>query len=87
MDSKISFKIRLEGHVDRYWLDWFCHGDGNRPSEMIHCAHGETIIRGEVPDQSAFYGMLTRISDLGLTVKSVVALRNGEHDEELSKSR
>ncbi len=84
MDGKITFKIRLEGHLNQHWLEWFCNGGHDSPSQLVHAPGGETIIRGEVPDQSAFYGILTRISDLGLTVRSIVAVAKSQDGVSLS---
>ena len=33
---------------------------------------GETMIAGEVADQAALHGLLTRVRDLGLTLVSVL---------------
>jgi len=37
----------------------------------IYAAHGETEITGPIVDQSHLHGLLGRIADLGLTLRSV----------------
>ena len=58
----ILCQIRVKGHLSSQWADWF---DGlaieNQPN-------GEALLSGLLPDQSALYGVLNRIRDLGLTL-------------------
>ena len=59
------YEIKIKGHLDRYWSDWFSgltltHLDGN-----------ETLLAGQLPDQTALHGLLERIRDLNLTLISV----------------
>lgn len=61
----MRYEIRVEGIVDQSWSAWF--------DEMqITSEPGDgTTIAGEVTDQTALYGLLARIRDLGLAVISV----------------
>lgn len=63
-DSKI-YAIRVEGHLQGDWRDWF--------GEMtLHCLpNGELLLCGPVADQAALFGLLARIRDLGLTLIAV----------------
>lgn len=62
------YQIRLEGHLDRQWTDWF---DGLTITlEEI----GDTLLTGPVVDQSALYGLLKKARDLGMSLVSVVRL-------------
>jgi hypothetical protein len=69
MDKPCIFEIRVEGHLTERWSDWF---DGlairNEPG-------GETLLTGEIPDQSALFGMLNKIHALHLILISVVRVR------------
>lgn len=61
-------EIRVEGHIDETWAEWFggfsiCHKEDN-----------QTILAGEVPDQTALYGVITKLRDLGLKLISVVPI-------------
>jgi hypothetical protein len=53
---------------------------------MTHGASGETIIRGDLEDQAALQGVLTKIWNLGLTLNSVVAVRRQSEVPEGSAS-
>jgi hypothetical protein len=50
----------------------------------VHSASGRTEIIGPIIDRSHLQGILDRIADLGLTLKSVNALDNGQLDREPS---
>jgi hypothetical protein len=53
-------EVRIKGNLKQDWSDWF--------SELIisNEAHGETLLTGELPDQSALLGLLNRIHGLNL---------------------
>ena len=65
MDS--LFEIRLQGHLDDRWEEWF---DGMRITLQ---PDGTTVLSGPLPDQAALQGLLRRIADLGLTLLAVNA--------------
>ena len=58
-------QIRLPGHLDARWSDWF---DG---LTLSHGADGTTLLSGPVVDQSALHGVLVKIRDLGVPLVSV----------------
>ena len=58
-------EIRVQGRIDEHWSDWF------EDFEIAHTEQGETILTGDVADQSALYGLLARLRDLGLPLISV----------------
>ena len=58
-------EIRVKGHIDGDWSDWL----GNLA--IVHTGQGDTLIRGEVRDQAAAYGLLHQLSRLGLRLVSV----------------
>lgn len=64
-DRPYFYEFRLEGPLDSKWSDWF---DGL----SLRVEGGETVLTGWVPDQSALYGLLERIRDLGMPLLSVV---------------
>lgn len=59
------YEIRIEGHLDDRWQDWF-DGMSIKLEE-----DGTTLLSGPVPDQPALYGILRRVRDLGLPLVSV----------------
>jgi hypothetical protein len=65
MDQPSIYRIRVKGHVDAAWSDWF------EGFAFTHEPNGETILTGPIVDQSALQGALLQISSLGLTLVSV----------------
>jgi hypothetical protein len=60
-----TYQIRVEGRLDaETWAQWF---EGMR----VEVKAGNTIITGPLPDQSALYGVLTRLRDMALPLVSV----------------
>jgi hypothetical protein len=73
--EQLSFyQIRIKGHLDRQWTDWFgglvitLDGEGN------------TLLTGPVVDQSALYGLVKKIRDLGMPLISVNPVESGQMD-------
>jgi hypothetical protein len=66
------YQIRIQGKLDASWSDWFDGmtfaleaGDDDSPV---------TTLTGAVVDQAALHGMLSKISDLNLTLISVTQI-------------
>ena len=59
------YEIRIKGHLDPSWSDWF---DG---LTINHQDNGETLLAGLLADQSALHGLLNRVGDLGVLLISV----------------
>ena len=60
------YEIRVKGHLDAGWSDWF------GGLTLTYPKGDETLLAGELPDQAALYGLLERIRDLNLTLLSVI---------------
>lgn len=61
----LDVEIRVKDHLDPQWSEWL---------ECLNIAHTEenqTVLTGTVPDESALYGVLTKIRNLGLALVSV----------------
>lgn len=67
-------EIRVKGRLDQDWSEWF------EGFSITHSEQDETTLSGTVADQSAVYGLLARLRDLGLPLISV---RHAEEGEEL----
>ncbi len=63
-----QYEIRLKGHLDARWADWF---DG---LSLVHETDGTTVIQGPVIDQSALHGLLRKVRDLDLPLISVTRI-------------
>jgi hypothetical protein len=68
------YEIRLTGHLDAHWTDWF---DG---LAVTQGDDGSTVISGQVVDQAALHGLLQRIRDLGMPLVSVRQVEDGQPD-------
>ena len=58
-------EIRVKGHLNQQWSDWF---DG---LALLTSEQGETLLTGTVLDQSALYGLVGKLRDLGLPLISI----------------
>lgn len=58
-------RIHIRGMIDQEWTAWF-EGLAIDPQE-----DATTILQGQIADQSALYGILARLRDLGLELLSV----------------
>lgn len=67
VDSSQSgvYKIRIKGHLDDRWSEWFDN------MKITYEENGETLLTGPVIDQAELHGLLKKIRDLGLTLVSV----------------
>ena len=60
-----SYEIRLKGHLEPRWADWF---DG---LSLTQESDGTTVLRGSVVDQAALHGLLGKVRDLGLPLIAI----------------
>ena len=64
-DEPRLYEIRIEGHLDNRWADWF--GD----VALTLADNGDTLLSGPVVDQAALHALLKKVRNLGLTLISV----------------
>lgn len=64
-DAPGLYDIRLKGHLDDRWADWF---DG---LTLTREDNDTTLLTGPVVDQAALHGLLRRVRDLGTPLLSV----------------
>ncbi len=74
------YQIRVKGHLDRSWSEWF--DDLTITPE----ADGETLLSGSVADQAALHGLLKKVRDLGLHLLLVKQLKT-EDEKDCEKGR
>jgi hypothetical protein len=68
MNQAHAYEIRIQGHLSKKWADWL--------ENLQICNHpnGETLLTGQLADQAALLGVLTKIHSLHLTLLSVKRL-------------
>ena len=60
-----SYEIRVKGHLNARWADWF---DG---LTLTQESDGTSLLSGSVVDQAALHGLLGKVRDLGLPLIAV----------------
>ena len=68
LDQPMVYQIRIQGHLDSQWTDWF---DG---LIVTLEANGDTLLTGAVVDQAALHGLLKKVRDLGMPLISAIRL-------------
>ena len=63
-DTAATYQIKIKGELEIHWGGWF---DGFE----IMVQEGNTLLTGMVMDQSALYGLLGKLNDLGMLLLSV----------------
>ena len=61
----IVYQIRIQGHLDSEWTDWF------EGLTITLEDNGVTLLSGLVVDQAALYGLLRKVRDLGMPLLAV----------------
>lgn len=69
-DQPMICHIRIEGHLGPHWSDWF------EGLTITALDNGETLLTGPVIDQAALFGVLRKVSNLGMPVVSVVCMQD-----------
>ena len=59
------YQIKLKGHLRDDWSDWF------GGLSIHHDETGNTLLTGDLVDQSRLHGLLKRIRDAGMELISV----------------
>jgi hypothetical protein len=78
-DHDTSYDIRVQGHLDAHWSDWF------DAVLMTHHADGTTTMRCTVQDQPELHALLAKVRDLGATLVSVMS--SAPHTTDPTRSR
>jgi hypothetical protein len=68
------YEIRLDGVLHEGWSTWF---EGLR----VSADDTQTVISGQLADQSALHGVLAKVRDLGMRLVSVRRIDAGDDAE------
>lgn len=74
-DAPVVYQIRLKGHLDGGWKDWF------GGVTIVLEEGGDTLLTCRVVDQSALHGLLRQVRDLGMLLVSVNRMDSGAADD------
>lgn len=58
-------EIRIEGCLEPEWAEWF------EGMEFHLLPGGESIVKGEVKDQAALFGLIAKLRDLGVRLLAI----------------
>ena len=72
------YAIRVAGPLAPRWAEWLAG------LELRHEADGTTVLYGALPDQSALFGLLTKIRDLNLALLAVERVRGGTAEDDIT---
>jgi len=61
-------EIHVKGKINPNWSDWF--GE----LEMQETTYDETVLRGQLPDMAAVYGVISRLGSLVIPLVSVICV-------------
>ncbi len=73
-DESGFYEIRIQGHLDNRWVDWF------EGLTIVREDNGDTRLTGPVVDQAALHGLLRKVRDLGMPLISVTRIKPDRGD-------
>ena len=73
--TPIIYEIKLKGHLDTKWEEWFYD------MTITHKTDGTTTLHGPLPDQTVLHSLLDRIRDMNLTLISALQVQRDPEDE------
>ena len=79
-NTPIVHEIKIKGHLDSQWTDWF------EGLTISLDENGDTLLTGPVIDQAALHGLLKKVRNLGMPLVSVNRVQvNESHPSSLKK--
>lgn len=68
-DWPSTYEFRISGYLSSQRIPWLAD------LKVTELSNGETLLLGQLEDMAAFYGLLSRMRDLGLLLLSVNRLQ------------
>jgi hypothetical protein len=70
-------EIRVKSCLDENWNEWL------EGFTLNHTGQGETVLTGVIKDQTALYGLMSKLRDLGLILLAVNVgtIEHDSHEE------
>jgi len=72
--ESLIYQIRIKGHLDRKWADWFAG------LSITALENGETLLTGPVLDQAALHGLIRKVRDVSLPLVAVIRIEPEQAD-------
>lgn len=72
----MKYHIRIKGHLDPSWQEWF------EGLEIVQEKEGTMLFSGPLQDQAALHGILAKIRGLGLTLLALDTLEPTQDEEQ-----
>ena len=66
---RLQCELRIQGHLDDRWPDWF------EGLTVTREDNGETRLTGPVVDQAVLHGLLKKVRDFGMPLVSVIQVQ------------
>jgi hypothetical protein len=76
-----AYEIRVKGHLDGRWSEWF------EGLKITNLESGEALLSGEIVDQAALHGVLSRIRDLNVPLLAVRTVDLARQDPTLRPAK
>ena len=73
-NQPMIYQIRIRGHLDQQWTEWF------EGLTITLEDNGDTLLTGPVVDQAALHGLLKKVRDLGMPLLSVDPVKSDQDD-------
>ena len=67
----LQVEIRVKGSIDQGWSDWL------GSLAITYTELGDTVLTGQVRDQAALYGLLEKLSNVGMQLLSFTSQETG----------
>ncbi len=74
-DKAMVYQIRIRGHLDCQWTDWF------EGLTITLEDNGDTLLAGPVADQAVLHGLLRKVRDLGMLLLSVICVESDQTEK------